>query len=187
MTTTTWVHLLPHPFDGVVYHTWLTARLADSIDDLLELAHQYTTGAGTGTTPRGPQIADDGSYGPLLPDGSREEGSDFNDHLGVPWSYGSWVDAPEPEQFGAVDCSGYVRKVLSHRSGLPVTLQPEGVALPRRAVHMAESASGVVVIADAGRRPMSTSALLSGDLLFFDASTDDGTLVDHVAIYLGAD
>lgn len=187
VTTTTWVRLLAQPFAGTVDHGWLAERVRDRSPDVLEIARQYTTGAPTVRDATGLRIAGDASYGPLQADGTRAEGSDFNDYLGVPWSYGAAVDAPEADQYGAVDCSGYVRVVFGYRAGVPLALQPDGVALPRRAVQMSASAPGVVVIPDTGTRPAGPGALLPGDLVFFDASTDDGTLVDHVGIYLGVD
>jgi hypothetical protein len=36
-------------------------------------------------------------------------------------------------------------------------------------------------------KPASYAALRAGDLLFWDGSTDDGTDIDHVGIYLGVD
>lgn len=187
VTTGSHVWLLPEPFDGVVDHQWLAARLTDPGHDLLDLARQYTTGAADVIEATGARIAGDASYGPLLADGSRQEGSDFNDYLGVPWSYGSTVDRPEAHQFGALDCSGYVRALFGHRGGMDMALEPDGVRLPRRAVQMAASAPGVMAIPDSGRRPSDLSALLPGDLVFFDVSTDDGTLIDHVGVYLGID
>ncbi len=187
VTTTVWVRLLAAPFTGTVDHAWLAARLEDRSDDLLEYARQYTTGAVDRTDGAGLRIAGDASYGPLLPDGTREEGSDFNDFLGRAWTYGSATDQPEAGQYGALDCSGYVRMVFGFRGGIPVTLQPDGVALPRRAVQMAQSAPGVMVVPDTGRRSSSTAPLQPGDLVFFDASTDDGTLIDHVGVFLGVD
>jgi hypothetical protein len=187
VTTTTWVRLLPQPFSGTVDHGWLTARLGDTSDDVLEVARQYLTGAADLGDASGRRIAGDASYGPLLADGTREEGSDFNDFLGVAWSYGTSVDRPETRQYGAMDCSGYIRAVFAHRMGVPVTLDPDGASLPRRAVQMADSAPGVTVIPNAGLRPESLAALQPGDLVFFDASADDGALIDHVGIHLGTD
>lgn len=86
-----------------------------------------------------------------------------------------------------MDCSGYVRMVFGYRSGVPVVLQPDGVALPRRAVQMDDSAPGVTVVPHTGTRPSDLAGLQPGDLVFFDASTDDGTLIDHVGIHLGLD
>lgn len=187
VTTTIWVRLLSQPFSGTVDHGWLAARLADTSDDVLEVARQYLTGAPDRRDASGLRIAGDASYGPLLADGTREEGSDFNDYLGVAWSYGTSSDHPETRQYGALDCSGYVRAVFGHRTGGRMTLDPDGVALPRRAVQMNDSAPGVMVVPDAGRRPESLASLQPGDLVFFDASTDDGALVDHVGIHLGTD
>jgi hypothetical protein len=187
VTSTTWVRLLAQPFTGAVDYGWLAGWAGDTSEDVLDVARQYVTGAPERMDATGLRIAGDASYGPLQPDGTRAEGSDFNDYLGVAWSYGSTVDQPEPDQFGALDCSGYVRAVFGHRAGVPMTLQPDGTRLPRRAVQMSSSAPGVVVVPDTGTRPSSLAALLPGDLVFFDASTDDGTLVDHVGIYLGPD
>ncbi len=44
-----------------------------------------------------------------------------------------------------------------------------------------------MVIPNTGTRPPNSSALLPGDLVFFDASTHDGTQFDHVGIYVGVD
>ncbi|WP_448614398.1 NlpC/P60 family protein [Modestobacter sp. URMC 112] len=187
VTTTAWVRLLAQPFPGTVDWNWLSARLSDSSDDVLALATQYVTGAPARTDASGLRFAGDASYGPLLADGTREEGSDFNDYLGVPWTYGTQVDEPEVPQHGAMDCSGYVRTVFGYRAGLPMTLQSDGIGLPRRAVQMNASAPGVMVIPNTGTRPTSSATLQAGDLVFFDASADDGTLVDHVGIHLGLD
>ena len=187
VTTTSWVRLLAQPFGGSVDQAWLSARLADTSDDVLALAQQYVTGAPERADAAGARIAGDASYGPLLADGTREEGSDFNDYLGIPWTYGTKVDAPEAHQYGAMDCSGYLRTIFGYRAGVPLTLQSDGVGLPRRAVQMQDSAPGVMVVPNAGSRPASVGALLPGDLVFFDASTDDGALVDHAGIYLGVD
>lgn len=184
----TWVRLLPRPFTGTVDTSWLNGALTDTSPDVLALAAQYVTGAPTVRAADGSLLSSDADYGPLLPDGTREEGSDFNDYLGTTWSYGTRVDAPEAQQIGALDCSGFVRMVLGHRAGLPLTLSPDGGAsLPRRSFEMLASAPGVVTVPSTGARPTSTAVLAPGDLVFFDASTDDGTQIDHVAIYLGTD
>lgn len=187
VTTRVWVRLLAHPFSGTVDTAWLASALADRSPDVLALATQYLTGAPDLTASTGLRRAGDASYGPLLADGTRQEGSDFNDYLGLPWSYGSSLDKPERDQFGALDCSGYVRIVFGYRSGVRLTLLPNGSRLPRRAVQMLDSAPGHVVISDAGSRPTNLSGLQPGDLVFFDASTSDGSVVDHVGILLGLD
>jgi cell wall-associated NlpC family hydrolase len=123
----------------------------------------------------------------LQPDGTRQEGSDFNDYLGISASYGGVIDSPEQDQFGSLDCSGFVRMVFGYRAGLPLVLDPDGLGLPRRSFQMLASAPGVAVLPNVGTRPTSLSRLLPGDLLFFDASTGDGAQIDHVGIYLGTD
>src|SRR5213076_1977899 len=79
------------------------------------------------------------------------------------------------------DCSGFVRMVYGYRSGYPLeTGEPTGLALPRRAVMMAESGPGV-------RLPAGVGPPQLGDLVFFDADPGDGPQVDHVGIYVGPD
>lgn len=187
VTSTTWVRLLPGPFSGVVDYAWLNTALADKSPDLLAVANQYIAGSVTVHDSTGQVVSSDASYGPLQADGTRAEGSDFNDYLGVTWSYPNGTDPPEVDQYGALDCSGFVRMVLGYRSGMPMTLDPNGTALPRRAFQMLASAPGVVTIPDAGSRPSSTGPLQPGDLVFFDANAADGTQVDHVGVYLGVD
>ena len=187
VTTTTWVRLLGTPFTGSVDYGWLAARLTDTSDDVLEIARQYVTGAPQRTDATGLRVAGDASYGPLLADGTRQEGADFNDYLGLPWTYASGVDQAEDSQYGAIDCSGYIRTIFGYRGGMALTLQPDGVGLPRRAVQMNDSAPGVMVVPYTGARPSKLDRLLPGDLVFFDASTDDGPAIDHAGIYLGVD
>ena len=188
VTTPTWVRLLGSPFTGTVDLNWVTARLADTSPDVLAMAMQYRVGE-PAIVAGGLQIAGDAAYGPLQPDGTRAEGSDFNDYLGISYTYpGGVVDAPEADQFRSLDCSGFMRMVLGYRGGVPMTLAA-GAAdrLPRRAVDQASSGTGVVLIANTGVAPASRSVLQAGDLVFFDVSTDDGTLIDHVGMFLGRD
>lgn len=187
ITSTTWVRLLPRPFNGTVDQTWLAGMLADRSPDVLAVALQYVTGAPTVTAADGSVLSSDASYGPVQADGTRQEGSDFNDYLGVNWAYGSTTDAPEADQIASLDCSGFVRMVFGFRSGVPMTIDPDGTNLPRRAFQMLDSAPGVVTVPNTGLRPSSTSALAPGDLIFWDASTNDGPQIDHVGIYLGED
>ncbi len=183
--TTSWVRLLPSPSTGSVDEAWLASALADRSPDVLATAVQYVTGAPTTRAADGSLVSSDASYGPLV-DGSRQEGSDWNDYLQVRATYDGTTDSPEVSQAGSLDCSGYVRMVFGQRSGYPMTLTPDGVRLPRRAVQMHSAGPGTLVL-DSPKRPTSLSSLLAGDLVLFDASTDDGTLVDHVGIYLGKD
>lgn len=187
VVTNTWVRLLREPFDGKVDVAWLTSACADQSPDVLGVAAQYVTGAATVLAADGSVLSSDADYGPLLDDGTREEGADFNDYLGVSWTYDTRLDPPERRQIGALDCSGFVRMVFGYRAGLPLGLDPDGSTLPRRSFEMLASAPGVVVIRNSGKRPASTAALAPGDLLFFDGSVDDGERIDHVGIYLGVD
>ena len=185
VTTTSWVRLLPVPSTGLVDEAWLTSALADRSPDVLTTSMQYVTGAPTTTAADGSLLSSDASYGPLV-DGSRQEGSDWNDYLQVRATYDGTTDSPELSQAGSLDCSGFVRMVFGQRSGYPMVLTPDGVRLPRRAVQMHSAGPGTLVL-DSPTRPTSLASLLAGDLVLFDASTDDGTLVDHVGIYLGKD
>jgi hypothetical protein len=150
VTTNVWVRVLPVPFSGTVDEVWLNAVLTDQSSDVLQVATQYITGAPARFNDAGLQIASDAHYGPLLADGTRTEGSDFNDYLGMAWSYGATIDQPESDQFRSLNCSGFVRMVYGYRLGLPLVLDPDGVGLPRRAYQMLDSASGVVVLPNAG-------------------------------------
>lgn len=187
VTSTTRVRMLPAPFAGEVDQAWLQAALADPSPDVLALSVQYVVGAPSVVDGSARVVSGDASYGPLLPDGTRQEGSDFNDYLGIPWTYDGLVDNPEAGQLGSLDCSGFIRMVWGYRSGLALILNPDGVRLPRRAHQMMSSGPGLVTVANSGTQPSSTGALAPGDLVFFDASADDGTAVDHVGLYLGVD
>jgi hypothetical protein len=196
--TTHWVRALPAPFPGsldAALERWLEGALADGAPDLLAVAMQYLEGA-PAIVSNGLQIAGDASYGPLSDLGTRVEGADFNDYLGLPWTYpdGS-VDRPRADMLHSVDCSGYVRLLWGYRLGIPLAHGPSDVALPRRAVQMEGSTFGVTIIApvaaaDAGAGPPAPprlDRLQAGDLVFFDADPGDGPAVDHVGLYLGRD
>lgn len=188
VTTTAWVRLLPAPFAGRVSESWLAARLVDTSPDVLAIAFQYVIGAAPLVDVGGLQYAGDAAYGPLAADGTRIEGSDFNDYLGVSWAYPTVTDAPEADQFRSLDCSGFARMVFGYRLGVPLALRPDGgTSMPRRAFEQEAAAPGITVIANRGIVPSSRAALLPGDLVFFDASADDGTQIDHVGIFLGTD
>lgn len=182
-----WVRLIDTPFSGNVATIDISALLADRSPDVLAVAMQYIDGAATVRSAQGQQIAGDAQYGPLDANGLRQEGSDFNDYLGQEWQYEASVDKPEADQIGALDCSGYIRMVWGYRSGVPLAPSLDGVvgALPRRAVQMFSAQTGQVVTETATRT--SFNLLKPGDLLFFDASTDDGAAVDHVGMYMGTD
>jgi len=191
ITSPDWVRLYPKPFDGTVDQAWLQAAVADnnspSKPDLIAIAMQYITGAPTIKDDTGRIIAGSASYGPTMPDGEREEGSDFNDYLGISYTYGTEVDKPEARQLGSLDCSGFQRMIWGYRSGIPLELRPTGTAIPRQAYQMYDSLPGIVVIPNIGKQVNDFSRLQVGDLVFHDASDDDGTKIDHVGVYLGLD
>jgi cell wall-associated NlpC family hydrolase len=198
VTHTVWVRALLKPFNGTVDRVWLQAALAANTrrqSDLLALAMQYVRGA-PAQHEGGLQIAGDAAYGPLV-NGKRQEGADFNDYLGVDWTYPDRrVDDAELHQLHCLDCSGFVRMVWGFRRHAPNTepamplarkASADGSALPRRAVQMAARAPGVLIERNRGLQLRDFSRLGIGDLVLFDADDDDGTAIDHVGLYLGVD
>jgi cell wall-associated NlpC family hydrolase len=200
VTHSTWVRSAPGPVDTTVDERWLTRALAANeagTPDALAIAMQYVKGA-PALLEGDLQIAGDASYGPLLPDGTRDEGSDFNDYLGLRWLYPTEsADRPEPAQFRCLDCSGYVRMVWGYRHHLPGAAYPDTVplsrrprsqsTLPRRAFEMYADGPGVILVPDTGVQITELDILRAGDLVFFDASADDQTRLDHVGMFLGED
>lgn len=195
-----WVRAAPGAVDDQIDTRWLQLALDANqrgTPDVLALAMQYVRG--TPPVLLGDlQIAGDASYGPLQPDGTRQEGSDFNDYLGLRWLYpGDRPDDPEEWQFRCLDCSGFMRMVWGYRHHLPdsgyvdsvpLARGPSGGSrLPRRAVEMYDNAIGLVLVADTKQQVTDFDHLDIGDLVFFDGSTDDGDAIDHVGMYLGLD
>lgn len=165
-----WVRVLAEPFDERnIDPAWLAQALAANASnepDVLAIATQY--------------VGDAASYGPLIGD-TREEGSDFNDYLGVAWQYPDEpADPPERRQLGCMDCSGYVRMVYGYHSKMALCRAPRAdrAAIPRHAHEIANRAPGVKI-------PRDDTA--PGDLVFFDADAGDGGQIDHVGIYMGVD
>lgn len=196
----TWVRAAPGPVDANVDERWLSRALAANeagIPDALAIAMQYIKGAAPillGDL----QIAGDASYGPLLPDGTRDEGSDFNDYLGLRWLYpADEPDRPEASQHRCLDCSGYMRMVWGYRhqlpdagysDAIPLSRRPHSnTTLPRRSFELYEGATGIVLIGDVGTQVTDLDVLDAGDLVFFDVERDDGARLDHVGMYLGTD
>jgi hypothetical protein len=175
VTTKEWVRTLPSPFTGTVDGEWLATALVDDSPDILAIAMEYLRDA-----------PNDADYGPLV-DGVRQEGADFHDYLGIDWAFSTGMRTADPDELRSLDCSGFVRMVYGYRSGLPLSFAPADGAIPRRSFEILQSAPGAVVVADTGVRPGDLSALETGDLVFFDASSDDGTKIDHTGIYLGRD
>jgi cell wall-associated NlpC family hydrolase len=196
----TWVRAAPGPVDANIDERWLKSALAANhagTPDALAIAMQYLKGAPP-VMLGDLQIAGDASYGPLLRDGTRDEGSDFNDYLGLRWLYpADDPDRPEASQHRCLDCSGYMRMVWGYRHHLPGAGYPDTIplsrdphehtTLPRRSFELYEDATGIILIEDAGTRPKNRDLLAAGDLVFFDADADDGDRLDHVGMYLGKD
>lgn len=192
-----WVRLQPQPFDGQVNAAWLLRAVASNqrgSPDLLAIAMQYLRNAPTRRR-KGLRIAGDARYGPLQGPIERQEGSDFNDYLGIAWAYddGS-TDAAEASQHGCLDCSGYMRMVFGYRHHTPGAAHmplgkpgsaPASGALPRRAHEMFTQGPGQVIIPRSTQAPSELGALLPGDLLFFD--TEGSDRLDHVGMLLGRD
>lgn len=184
-----WVRIAPTPFDGAVDETWLSAQLANTEPDVLATAMQYIHGA-PAVTDGELVIAGDADYGPLLPSGGRSEGGDFNDYLGIPWTY-TGVDNPEADQFNCMDCSGYIRMVYGYRLGMPMSLTAvDGARIPRVSNSIMTGGPGTMVIAHTGATaPADFGSLLPGDIVGFDADTTNPDEVegqiDHVGIYMG--
>jgi hypothetical protein len=194
-----WVRALPAPFDGTMDSAWLKSALKlnkQAAPDVLAIAMQYVAGAPVVFEGQ-LQIAGDASYGPLK-NGEREEGSDFNDYLGIEWAYPEQVDKPEKRQLHCLDCSGFIRMIWGYRHHLPgnnlpttipLSLKPQksGRALPRHAFEICNAAPGIVIIPDTQVQVQDFSQLGVGDLVFFDADEGDGTQIDHVGMHLGPD
>jgi cell wall-associated NlpC family hydrolase len=191
ITTSDWIRLYPTAFTGTVDNVWLARMAAEntkhSTPDLIETAMQYIVGAPTITDATGRTIAGDAAYGPEQFDDGRQEGSDFNDYIGISYVFGSVTDKPDIAQLGSLDCSGFMRMVWGYRNGMPLELQPTGTAIPRRAYQILQSSPGVVVMPNTGRQITGFSSLQVGDIVFHDASTDDGNQIDHLGMYLGLD
>lgn len=186
VSSTTWVRLLPEPFAGAVPVTWLRDALRSTAPDALAIAMQYVTNAPTLTGADGQVVAGDADFGPVGRYGRhRVEGADFNDYLGMTWTYAGRDHAPDPRRRRSLDCSGFVRMVYGYRLGVPLGSEPAPGRLPRRAVEIMASGPGVL-LAPAGRRPP-LAALAPGDLLFFDTTRGDGNPANHAGIYLGVD
>ena len=194
-----WVRTYPEPYAGEVDQDWLKRALGANkarVPDVLAIAMQYIRGA-TAVHEDGLQIAGDARYGPGTEE-KRQEGADFNDYLGVTWTYsGEPADRPEHKQFQCLDCSGYMRMVWGFRHHLPeagyedrvplsVVPKADRRSIPRRAYEIYASAPGVITIPK-GTPAIDFSRLGVGDLVFFDADTKDGPQIDHVGMYLGRD
>lgn len=198
VTHTTWVRLLDQPFDG----TWtpalanqVRAWAVDTSPDALAYALMYITGAPPVTDLRlggGVQVAGQSKYGPNAADGTRIEGADFHEYMGVPWTFPSGETAPDagPEWEGCLDCSGFVRMVYGYHMGIPMVRDQgfNGLNLPRRTRDIGPSGPGVVVAQGIDSAPP-LDGLQIGDVPLFDADSTDPIAgqIDHNGVYIGVD
>jgi hypothetical protein len=200
VTHSKWVRAAPGPVDEMIDRRWLARALGANqagTPDALAIAMQYVKGA-PALLEGDLQIAGDASYGPLLPDGKRDEGADFNDYLGLRWLYSTEApDKPETSQYRCLDCSGYMRMVWGYRHHLPGAGYPDTIPLsrrprsqstiPRRSFEIYSEGTGIILVPDTGAQVTDLAAVDVGDLVFFDASEDDKTRLDHVGMFLGTD
>ncbi|MES2973493.1 MAG: NlpC/P60 family protein [Pseudomonadota bacterium] len=183
----------PWPSGGIPTAAQVDALLASTGPDVLAVAMEYIYGAPVVKVPdasayTGQRWVSGGtSYGP-------DVGGDFNDHLGISWNYGASYggsDNNEDDEYGRLDCSGFVRMVFGYRMGVPLAkggYDRPGVAIPRLSAKQAGSEGmGVWIIPNTGVKPTNFGNLTYGDLVFFDSDDSDPGVIDHVGIYLGVD
>jgi hypothetical protein len=184
-----WVRVLPAPFSGEVDDSWLTTALQDTSADIFAIAMQYVQGAPPITDDQGLQIAGEAHYGPVKENDTREEGGDFSDYLGIPWTFNGKTYPPKPDFFQSLDCSGFMRTVWGYRAGLPMTYKPDdGHAIPRHSWEILRAAPGVIIVPDTEDQVTDFSQIMPGDLVFFHAKTEDhDPQIDHVGMFLGKD
>lgn len=210
VTHDSWVRLLPTPFDGTWTSTLVSQIRAWAVDgsaDVLAYAFAFITGAPAIEDPvlgTAKQVLGEAKYGPTHPDGTRVEGADFNDYIGISWNYSHLtvpvIDSPEASQQSCLDCSGFVRIVFGFHLGIPMSQQEvadlNGLNLPRRSVQIASGGPGIL-IAEASGAPPTLTGLQIGDVVAFNADTADDRSGenaddveendDHVGIYVGRD
>jgi hypothetical protein len=193
VTHDTWVRVLPEPFNGQpdnAMHQQIADWLADSSEDVLGAAVRFITGA-TPAFDGGVQVYGQSNYGPLNPDGTRQEGADFNDYMGVDWTFPNGEQRiADPPELTSLDCSGFVRMVYGFHAGIPMTFSNtiNGINLPRTTANIGPMGPGVIVAQSVGSPP-SLEAIRIGDVPHFDATSDGESTgqVDHNGIYLGVD
>jgi hypothetical protein len=197
VTHNTWIRVLSDPFDG----TWtdgladqIRAWAADTSPDALAYAVMFITGAPTVTSTAfsGAPVYGQAQYGPLYSDGTRVEFSDWNDFIGVGWTYPNGEVRTFPHGSittnGGLDCSGFVRMVYGRNMGIPMSfnLNYDGLNLPRRSADMGPSGPGVLIANSTGSPP-ATTGLQIGDYLGFALSDSTDGELTHSGIYLGLD
>lgn len=202
VTHNTWGRLLDSPFTGWNAETeaWLRDARNDTSPDILANAVAYITGAPSILNPRySPtnQVYGQSGYGPLDSAGARVEGADFNDYIGISYTYpasgGGTTDTPEVDELECLDCSGFVRMVMGFLGGLPMTRSNsdffDGLNIPRTSSDQGLYGPGVYV-ANAINIPPSLTRVRVCDIPFFDATNggdESANQLDHNGIVLGYD
>ncbi|MEU0878299.1 hypothetical protein ABZ345_06840 [Lentzea sp. NPDC005914] len=194
VTTQDWVRVAPQPWrpggeQDPVLGPWVMNALNDRTPDVLDISMQYRRNTPDLHDDKGIRYAGRAFFGPLV-NGERVSDADFSDYLRVPWTYDDGtVRPPDPLRKDSLDCSGYLRMVFGYRSGYPLGWEPSRLRLPRQAKDFAAGSPGALIVADTGARPPAEQLerLQAGDVLAFDLDPLDGPLLDHSAIYLGAD
>jgi cell wall-associated NlpC family hydrolase len=197
ITHNTWVRLLPAPFTGTwtpSLATQIRSWAVDTTPDVLAYAMMYITGVPAVTSPAlgGAQIAGESKYGPNDTDGTRMEGADFHEYMGLGWTFvnGETVPVPDPKWQKCLDCSGFVRMIYGFHGGIPMVrnLDFDGINLPRQTKNIGPSGPGIIVAQSTDTPPPLTNMQI-GDIPLFDADTSDPVAgqLDHNGIYLGAD
>lgn len=200
VTHDTWVRVLEQPYGG----GW-TNDLArqirhwaqDCTPDALAYAFMfvgYTPAVTDAELGGGVQVYGTAGYGPLQPDGTRFEFSDFNDYLGLDWTFVSGESRTFPhgdiDETLNVDCSGFVRMVYGYRLGIPMTFDNDfnGINLPRRTRDIGPDGPGVIIAQATGTAPAITDIQI-GDIVLFDADStgEPSGQIDHNGIYVGID
>ncbi|GGN08893.1 hypothetical protein GCM10011609_55790 [Lentzea pudingi] len=188
VTHDTWVRLLPAPFQG--WNAETDVRVRAWATDVSPDALAYCAMLQTGAAPyreNGVQVLGESGYGPLDPDGTRVEGADFHEYMGVAWTFPNGDQRPAPAErwHRTLDCSGLVRMVFGHHLGVPMifTGPGDGTVLPRRSRDIGPTGPGVVVHGDG-----TYADIQPGDLVVFDADEEEVTgRLDHVGVYFGRD
>ena len=191
ITSRAWVRVLDRPWKPSAkaqraVTKWLDKSLDWKEPDVLGVAFQYVGHAKDIRNPAGLRLAGNANFGEEL-QGTRDRGGDFNDYLGVDWTFPDGRSKQAyPDRYGDVDCSGYLRLVWGYRMGIPLAWQPSVVpgALPRSADWIGKHGPGVMLF-KTRPTPAQISRLRPGDLVFFD--TDDNGRYNHSGILVGKD
>lgn len=200
ITHGTWIRLLDKPYSGwnVDIGNRIKAWEYDLTPDILAVGMEYVangTVAYVGNTST--QLKGQAFYGPFTASGGVDEGADFNDYMGITYTYppsgGGTVDSPEAAEIHALDCSGLHRMQWGYRGGLPMARVTsefyDGLNLPRQSKDMDSDGPGIVIASNESAAPSLTD-LRIGDVLFWDAtngSDEESNESDHVGTYYGVD